>query len=39
MEELNIIWYNVISKKKQKKTMTKSVFDDEFKQGVVDYAN
>ena len=32
MEELNIIWYNVISKKKkQRKTMTKPVFDDEFK--------
>ena len=40
MEELNIIWYNVISKKKKwRKTMTKPVFDDEFKQGVVDYAN
>lgn len=40
MEELNIIWYNVISKKKKwRKTMTKPVFDDEFKQGVVDYVN
>ena len=40
MEELNIIWYNVISKKKKwRKAMTKPVFDDEFKQGVVDYAN
>ena len=39
MEELNIIWSNVISKKKWKKTMPKPVFDDEFKQGVVDYAN
>ena len=40
MEELNIIWYNVISKKKKwRKTMTKPVFVDEFKQGVVDYAN